>query len=69
MSGLAWRLGLRRSPSGLDTTGTLRYPAQPPEPEQPPAGLYSYGITVGWPDPYGPDPVVFGREPRVRPSE
>lgn len=30
MTGLAARLGMRRSPSGLDTTGAL---TQPPKPE------------------------------------
>ena len=27
---------------------------------------YREQVTFAWPDPYGPDPVVFGAEPRVK---
>jgi hypothetical protein len=44
--------------------------AEPPQPERLPeaemTALYGEQVTFAWPDPYGPDPVVFGAEPRVR---
>jgi hypothetical protein len=34
----------------------------PVEPDPP---RYLEGEIDGWPDPHGPDPIVFGAEPRV----
>ena len=59
LDGLAARLGMRRSPSGLDVTGALTQPPQGP-------GLPSDdepGMRYGLLDrirPPAPDPLVFG---------
>lgn len=58
----------RMIPASLGAGGwmTRRRAAQ----EQREAALRAFGgrrsVTDSWPDPYGPDPVVFGRVPRRR---
>ena len=35
-------------------------------PPEPVPVVLPEGFTDGWPDPHGPDPVVFGTVPRVK---